>query len=125
MAYVVGNKTVARESRQDGTVAGRENMTPGVAYPVPFREACYLGAEKSVTSITVTSEVATVACTTHGLVLGQLFRIYGATPAGYNGDHVVKSVTNANEFKYDVPAIEDNATGTLTMRAVHQEDIGD
>lgn len=125
MAFVVGNKVVGRDNRASGSVAGRENMTEGVAYPVRFREAAYLATAKS-TTITRSSNVATASCTGHGLAVGNIVRIAGAAQLQYNGEHRVDSTADPNTFTYAVygdPAT--TATGTITATKVHQETIGD
>lgn len=125
MGYIAGNKFVGRDNRGEGGVAGRENMTEGVAYPPPFREAQYLTTGISAT-ISRTSNVATVSCTAHGLAVGNIVRINGADQLAYNGHHRVDTVTNANEFKYTVYGTPtDPATGTITAQKVHQETVGD
>lgn len=124
MGYIAGNKFVGRDNRAAASPAGRENMTAGVPYPVPFREAAYLTTGISAT-ISLSGTVATVSCTTHGLAVGNIVRINGADQAAYNGHHKVDTVTNANEFKYTVYGSPDAATGTITAQKVHQETIGD
>lgn len=126
MPFVAGKKWVGRDNRASGSPAGRENLSPGNPPPRPVLEAGYLGAEKSVTGITRSSNVATVACTGHGLAVGNIVQIFGAAQEQYNGQQRVDTVTNDNEFKYTVygdPAT--TATGTLTCKKVHQEVIGD
>lgn len=100
-------------------------MTPGVAYPVPFREAQYLTTAISA-SISRTNNVATVTCTAHGLSVGNICRINGATQLQYNGHHRVESVSDANTFTYTVYGEPTStATGTITAQKVHQEQVGD
>lgn len=125
MGYIAGNKFVGRDNRAVAAPAGRENMTEGVLYPPPFREAQYLTTGISAT-IARTSNTATVTCTAHGLAVGNICRINGADQLAYNGHHRVATVTNANEFTYTVYGTPtDPATGTITAQKVHQENIGD
>jgi hypothetical protein len=75
----------------------------------------------SVTSITCDGYYATVACTDHGLLEGEMFAIDGVTNhVQCNGSHFVASVTNANEFLYQLPRAlwgltASLATGTIVM----------
>ena len=125
MPFIVGIEEVGRDNRGPGGIAGRENMSPGVAYPIPFVAAARLTAAISAT-ISRSSNTATVACTAHGLLVGNICRITGAAQLAYNGHHKVQTVTNANEFTFTVYGEPTSpATGTIVCQKVHQETIGD
>lgn len=83
-------------------------------------DACLINGfnVKSVTSIVVASDVATVTCTAHGYsnAYGKLVKISGATPAGLNGNKQI-TVTGANSFTFVTSGISDQtATGTIDAR---------
>lgn len=83
-------------------------------------DACLINGfnVKSVTSIVVASDVATVTCTGHGYSnsYGKLVKIAGATPAGLNGNKQI-TVTGANTFTFVTSGITDQtATGTISAR---------
>lgn len=83
-------------------------------------DACLINGfnVKSVTSIVVASNVATVTCTAHGYsnAYGKLVKISGATPAGLNGNKQI-TVTSANTFTFVTSGITDQtATGTIDAR---------
>jgi hypothetical protein len=125
MAYIQGGKYVGRDNRAVGSPAGRENMTPGVAYPVPFVEANRLTTAISA-SISRSSDTATVTCTAHGLAVGNIARITGADQLAYNGHHRVATVTDANTYTYTVYGSPTSpATGTILSQKLLQEHIGD
>lgn len=124
MSFIAGGKLVGRDNRASASPAGRENMSAGVPYPVPPIEANRVTTAISAT-IAFANEVATVSCTGHGLVVGNIVRITGADQAAYNGHHRVTVRTDANEFKYTVYGTPDAATGTILAQKVHQEVIGD
>lgn len=69
-----------------------------------------------VTSLNVTgagSGVAILTSKAHGLTTGALVEVEGATPAGYNGIFIIRSVTT-DDFRYTVPtSIVAAATGTI------------
>lgn len=69
---------------------------------------------KSVTSLTQTAGTATATVTTHGYSTGDTISIYGATPAGFNGDFVITN-TGTNTFTFAVTStLTSPATGTIT-----------
>lgn len=81
-------------------------------------DACLLNGFGSVTltSLTVSSGIATAVKAGHGFLDHVVVRIEGATPSGLNGD---KRITwlNANEFTFDATGISDQtATGTITAK---------
>ncbi len=68
---------------------------------------------RSVSTLTQTAGLATAVSTAHGFSTGDIVKISGATPAGYN---VAASVTvvNANTFTFAVDsALSSSATGTI------------
>lgn len=72
------------------------------------------GTAQTLTSLTQSNGLATATKSSHGYSSGDLVRIAGATPAGYNGDFLVTYV-DANTFTYPVDAtIAASATGTIT-----------
>lgn len=65
-------------------------------------------------AITRSGTTATVNKTAHGYVLGQTVRISGASQSEYNGDKVIASIVDANNFTFEVsgsPATP--ATGSI------------
>lgn len=125
MPYISGNKSVARDNRAAASPAGRENQQEGVPRPVQFREAQYIGAEKSVTSITRSGSTATITATAHGLAPGNIVRIIGADQPEYNGEHKVLTTADANTATFTVYGAPASATGTVTLHRIHQESVGD
>lgn len=72
------------------------------------------GASQTLTSVTQTNGLATATKTSHGYSSGNLIRIAGATPAGYNGDYLI-TVIDANTFTFPVAStLSTPATGTIT-----------
>lgn len=73
---------------------------------------------KSVTSIVVAGNVATVTCTGHNFQggPGKPVLIAGASPSGLNGNKLI-TVVNANTFTFPTTGISDqSATGTITAK---------
>jgi hypothetical protein len=73
---------------------------------------------KSVTSIVVAGNIATVTVSAHGYSgkLGKLLRMDGAAPAALNGDKQI-TVTGANTFTFPAPGVSNQtATGTITCK---------
>lgn len=104
MSYGQGGALNGRENRAVGSPAGRENLVNQSFSPAPdqpIETGEYQGA-KSITSITRSSNVATVTCTGHGAAIGNLVRISGAATAQYNGEFKVLSVADANTYTYNV-----------------------
>lgn len=72
---------------------------------------------QTLTSLTVTANVATANKTAHGFVLNQIVLISGATPAGLNGEQRITGV-GADAFTFTTSGISDQtATGTITAKA--------
>ncbi len=124
MSFTVSRSIVGRDNAASGSVKGRENMAAGVEYPVPFREACYLGASVS-TTLSRSSTIVTASATAHGLSVGNIVQIMGADQTGYNGEWEVQTVADANTFTYFVySAPTASATGTITSKKVLQGSTG-
>lgn len=71
---------------------------------------------KPVTSISVSSGVATVVCSAHGFTDSSVQEIVGATPALLNGRKLI-TVSGANGFTFAAPGVPDgSATGTITAK---------
>jgi len=71
---------------------------------------------KAVTSISVSSGVATVVCSAHGFTNSSVQEIAGATPALLNGRKLI-TVTGANGFTFAAPGVPDgSASGTSTAK---------
>ena len=105
----------------DSTDVGAPTLNNAAGTVISVLDACLINGfnSKSVTSIVVASEVATVTCTSHGFVAvpGKYVEISGATPSGLNGKKLVTSVANANTFTFAAPGIADGtATGTITVK---------
>lgn len=105
----------------DSTDVGSPTLNNVAGSMVSVLDACLVNGfnSKSVTSIVVASNVATVTCTSHGFVAvpGKYVEIAGATPSGLNGIKIATSVANANTFTFAAPGISDQtATGTITAK---------
>lgn len=68
----------------------------------------------TLTGLTQVNGIATATKASHGYSTGDLVRISGATPAGYNGDYLI-TVVNANTFTFPVDfALSGTTSGTIT-----------
>ena len=68
----------------------------------------------TLTGLTQATGTATATKTSHGYSTGDLVRISGATPAGYNGDCLI-TVVDANTFTFPVDAsLSGTTSGTIT-----------
>jgi hypothetical protein len=75
---------------------------------------CTAGTTQSVTSVTQVNGLATATKAAHGYTTGDLVRIEGASPTGYNGDYLINVLTSST-FTYEVDStIAATATGTIT-----------
>jgi hypothetical protein len=116
MAYVAGNKVVARSNHSPANPAGKENMSPGNPPPQPMVEACYLGGAKTVT-IERADDTATGSSTAHGFSVNDIVIISGADQAGYNDRFRVATTADANTFTFTVYGSPTTpATGTITAK---------
>lgn len=116
MSYVIEGGSVAYDNIASGSVTGRENVSVGFLPPVFTADHSLAPDAISVTSITRSSQTATVTCTAHGLVTGNIAAIRGAVQPDYNGDFVITK-TNANVYTYQVQGAPTTpATGTITSR---------
>jgi hypothetical protein len=105
----------------DSTDVGAPTLNNAAGTVISVLDACLINGfnSKSVTSIDVTSNVATVTCTSHGFVAvpGKYVLIAGATPTELNGLKQVASVPNVNTFTYAAPGVANGAaTGTITAK---------
>lgn len=105
----------------DSTDVGSPTLNNVAGSMVAVLDACLVNGfnSKSVTSVVVAGNIATVTCTSHGFVAvpGKLVEMGGATPSGLNGLKTVLTVANANTFTYAAPGISDQtATGTITAK---------
>lgn len=128
MAYVENGARIGRDNRAVGSPTGKENLVNQVHSPAPLRpmETGAYGAPVSVTGISRSSTTATVTATTHGVAVGQKFRVIGAVQGQYNGEHRALTVADANTITYTVygsPAT--TATGTMTLREVREPNGAD
>ena len=75
---------------------------------------------KAVQGITCAGTTATVQCTGHGFLEHQVIKIEGAEPAGYNGEHRIVSVVDANSVAItlaaDACACMTSAAGNASVR---------
>jgi hypothetical protein len=120
MTFVVQRTIRGRENRAVGQPAGRENdMSSGVAPPLQPIITSELGTAVSCT-IAWATNVATGTATAHGLAIGNIVRIEGATETYFNGDFRVDTVADANTFTYAVygDGLASSASGTITCRKV-------
>lgn len=68
----------------------------------------------TLTGLTQSNGTATATKTSHGYSTGDLVRISGATPAGYNDDYLI-TVVDANTFTFPVdPTLSGTTSGTIT-----------
>ena len=76
---------------------------------------------RPVQSMTCTGTMATVQCNGHGFVESQVVKIEGAEQEGYNGEHRIVSVVDANTVRITLAAALEPASAasgqTLQMRA--------
>ena len=76
---------------------------------------------KPIQAITCNGTTATVQCSGHGYLEHQVVKIEGAEPAGYNGEHRIVSVVDANTVTITLAAALAPASAasgqTLQMRA--------
>ena len=76
---------------------------------------------RPVQAITCSGSTATVRCNGHGFIAHQVVRIEGADPTGYNGEHRIVSVVDANTVTITLAAALAPASAaagqTLQMRA--------
>ena len=71
---------------------------------------------QTLTSLVVAANVATATKASHGVVVGQLVEIAGASPAGLNGLQRVTGI-GGNTFTFTTSGISDQtATGTITAK---------
>jgi hypothetical protein len=74
---------------------------------------------QQLTSLTCAGTTVTGTLQDHGLITNRYVTISGATPTTYNGQWLITSIPNANQFTYTVPAtIGSAATGTLELSSV-------
>jgi hypothetical protein len=121
MAYYHGGSLVGYDNRAAGSKTGRENLVSQTASPMPDRpvETGLHGAVKSVTSISRSSQTATVTATSHGITAGNIFRVSGAVQPQYNGEFKALTVADANTITYAVFGSPTTpATGTIKLRKV-------
>lgn len=78
----------------------------------------------SVSSVTVSNNVATVTASSHGLAVGNYFYLASAVPSSGSGRFKVKARTDANTFTFDCPAGYPSTVGGSmhVLPAVHQSD---
>lgn len=77
-------------------------------------------------TLSVTNNVATATCSVdHGLSMGMdnktfsvpaKVEIDGATPAAFNGEHTLKTVSNRQTFQFNLTLADQVATGTITSK---------
>lgn len=102
----------------DSQETGAPTLNNAAGSAIAVLDACLLTGfnSKSVTGISVTSNVATVSCTGHGYESGRMIDIAGSTPSGLNGRKRI-TVTSANAFTFPAPGVSDgSATGTITAK---------
>lgn len=88
-------------------------------YGIAILDACLVTGfnSKSVSSLTVTANVATATTTTnHGLAVGDPIAIAGANEAVFNDEFRVASVPSSTTFTFAVTTATTPATGTLSCK---------
>lgn len=88
-----------------GTVLGKSAENKGVP----------LGTTNA-TSVTVTSNVATVTLAAHGYRVGDTVTLSGSADPAINGPHVITAVT-VNTYQFAVTTTDGTKTGTTSMAA--------
>lgn len=68
---------------------------------------------KTITA-SVSTNVVTATCSSHGFQVGDVVKVEGATPSGINGNVTILTVPTANTFTYAATAVDGAATGTIT-----------
>lgn len=100
----------------DSTETGAPTLNNAAGSLIGVLDACLVNGFnlKSVTSIVVASNVATVTASAHGYATGKVVTHAGATPSGLNGRARI-TVTGANTYTFPTSGIADGtATGTIT-----------
>jgi hypothetical protein len=79
------------------------------------------GVDAAGVAITVASEIATVTEALHGLRVGDNLTVEGASPSALNGNKVVLTVVDDDNFTYDAAGVVDGAaTGTIDYFARYE-----
>ncbi len=97
---------------------GAPALSGQVGALIAVLDACLINGFGSITltSLTVSSGVATAVKAGHGLLDHAVTLIAGATPSGLNGEKRITRV-DANTFTFDATGISDQtATGTITAK---------
>lgn len=71
------------------------------------------GSAQTLSALTQSNGLATATKTAHGYATGDLVRVSGATPSGYNGDYLI-TVVDANTFTFPVSSSLGASSGTIT-----------
>lgn len=98
-----------------GAVAG----TLVVTYNTPYTVSLPNQRQQTIQSISCVGTVVTATLALHGQVANRYVTISGATPTTYNGQWLISSIVNENQFTYNVPAnIATAGTGTIICTSV-------
>ncbi|HEY9704947.1 MAG TPA: hypothetical protein V6C58_21085 [Allocoleopsis sp.] len=85
---------------------------------VAVLDACLVNGfnSQTITTLAVASNIATLTKASHGYEAGAVINISGASPAGFNGNWRIATVT-ANTLTYEMSGVADQtATGTITAK---------
>ncbi len=122
------NTTIANSSGDITLGLNQASVTlANLIVPMTFTGTAGLTAKtpKSVTSITRSSNTATVTITSHGYAVGDTVVISGASESDYNGTYTVATVPDANTFTYTVANTPSTpASGTIICRQYDYLRIG-
>jgi hypothetical protein len=109
-----------RQLRMRDLIPVRSTTSNAIEY---VREAGFNpGTTSAVTTLAVSSAVATATQTAHGYRIGQRVRIAGVTDeTDLNGDHWITSVADANTYTFDTTAGDTaGAAGTIVALLLQQ-----
>jgi hypothetical protein len=105
------------------TTIGQTRYTPpSIADKIDWDSFQIEVAAISVTSLTSTGTTATATTSAaHNFVAGDIVRLLGATPDGYNGTITIVSAPTSVTFTYTVASgLTTPATGTITVRPTYE-----
>ena len=99
--------------------ASASPMAGTIGYLDSILYACLVTGynSKSVSSISVSSNVATITTSTsHNLTVNDIIVISGANESIYNDEFRIKAITSSTAFTIDLVTADGSATGTITCK---------
>lgn len=98
------------------------SATPTKAVQTLLADNTLVTASRSVSSLTQAAGVASAACTTHGLAIGNFTIIGGTNEFLYRGPQEVTASADANNFQFAVDSgAPATATGTIISNEIGNE----